>query len=157
MDSSGENIGPDEVDEERSVLDREKEQFQKFLTELENQLDLSSLPAIEDQVAFDTFEAPETKSGKLSLQAVQLLSEAVAKLRQPDVTLEIVLWANMPSASSLKRKLQQSVDLRKEVEQTFWMREDQKTRIRYRVKPWLFADAKRPYMSVILGKEKPSA
>jgi hypothetical protein len=156
MDKSDKNIGPDEVDKVKSVLDHEKEQFQKFLSELDNQLDLNSLAPIEDQVAFDSFEGPDPTTGKMSLHAVQLLSEAVTKLRQPDVTLEIVLWADMPSASSVKRKLDKSVELRKEVERTFWMQADQKKRIRYRVKPWLFADAKRPYMSVILGKQSQS-
>ncbi len=151
-DKSDKHVGPDEKNEHQRVIDREKEQFQKFLAELESQLDLDSLPEIEDQVVFDSFEPPDSATGKLSLHAVQLISEAVSKLREPGVTLEIVLWADMPAASSLKRKLDKSVELRREVERTFWMKANQKTRIRYRVKPWLFADAKRPYLSVILGK-----
>ncbi|QEF97640.1 flagellar motor protein MotD [Stieleria maiorica] len=151
-DDSDKNIGPDEINEQQRVLDREKEQFQKFLTELESQLDLDMLPEIENQVVFDSFERPDPTTGKLSLHAVQLISEAVTKLREPGMTLEIVLWADMPRGSALKRKLDKSVELRKEIERTVWMKASQKSRIRYRVKPWLFADAKRPYLSVILGR-----
>ena len=146
------NVGPDDTDEKQRVIDRDKEQFQKFLTELEQQLDLRNLPKIEDQVVFDSFERPDPETGKLSMHAVKLISQAVTKLREPDVTMEIVLWADMPRGSSLKRKLDESVKLRREVETKFWMKSSQRSRIRYRVKPWLFADAKRPYLSVILGK-----
>ncbi|MCA9136740.1 MAG: hypothetical protein KDB00_08275 [Planctomycetales bacterium] len=151
-DKSDKNIGPDDKNESERVIDREKEQFQKFLNELDEQLDLSTLPKLENQVVFDTFEPSDSKTGKLSLHAVKLISQALTKLREPGVTMEIVLWADMPSASSLKRKLDKSAELRAEVERTFWMKGSVKSRIGYRVKPWLFADAKRPYLSIILGK-----
>lgn len=155
-DKSDKKIGPDDTDEKQRIIDRDKEQFQKFLDELDQQLDLDTLPKLENQVVFDSFEPPDPKTGKMSLHAVRLISEAVTKLREPGMTLEIVLWADMPKGSSLKRKLDQSADFRKEVERTFWMKASQKNRIRYRVKPWLFADAKRPYLSVILGKTSDS-
>ncbi|MEM6469465.1 MAG: flagellar motor protein MotB [Planctomycetota bacterium] len=145
--------GPDEQNNKQRSIDREKEQFQKFLTELENQLDLSSLPPVENQVVFDSFQPNDPTTGRLSMHAVQLISEAVTKLRNSDATLEIVLWADLPSAGSLDRKLAKSRDLREEVERTFWMRSVEKSKVRYRVKPWLFADAKRPYLSVILGEK----
>lgn len=152
LQDSEKKIGPDDENERQRIINREKEAFQKFLAQLEKQLDLKTLRSIENQVVFDSFERPDPKTGKLSLHAVKLISESVNKLRDPDVTMEIILWADMPSASSLGRKMNQSNDLRDEVERTFWMRSDQKSRIRYRVKPWLFTDAKRPYLSVVLGK-----
>lgn len=151
-DNSGKSIGPDDENNNERVVDRDKEQFQKFLTELEEQLDLNTLPKLENQVVFDSFEPSDPKTGKLSLHAVKLISQALTKLREPGITMEIVLWADMPGASSLKRKLDKSTELRSEVERTFWMKGSVKSRIRYRVKPWLFSDAKRPYLSIILGK-----
>lgn len=153
LKDSDKNVGPDDKDEHQRVIDREKEQFQKFLNDLEQQLDLKTLKPIENQVVFDSFARPDAETGKLSMHAVKLISEAVTKLRDPDVTMEIVLWADMPSASALQRKLKKSVDLRGEVERTFWMQANQKARIQYRVKPWLFADARRPYLSVVLGRQ----
>ena len=150
--SSEGSVGPDDENERERVIDRDKEQFQRFLAELEKQLDLKKLKSIEDQVVFDSFERPDPETGKLSMHAVKLISEAVTKLRDPNVTLEIVLWADMPSATSLDRMLKKSAQLRSEVESTFWMQARQKSRIHYRVKPWLFADARRPYLSVVLGK-----
>lgn len=158
MNNPEDNNGPDDKNDHDRSIDREKEQFQKFLTELENQLDLESLPQIENQVVFDSFEPNDPDTGQLSMHAVQLISEGVAKLRGSNMTMEIVLWANLPSASSLNRKLEKSRELRAEVERTFWMRKLEKSKIRYRVKPWLFADAKRPNLSVILGaSSQPSA
>ncbi len=153
-DKSDKNIGPDDEDELTRVIDRDKEQFQKFLAELDSQLDLSALPKIKNQVVFDSFEPPDRETGKLSFHAVKLISQAVTKLREPNMTMEIVLWADIPNASGLKRKMDKSIEVRKEVESSFWMKANQKTRIKYRVKPWLFADAKRPYLSIILAEVK---
>ena len=80
------------------------------------------------------------------------ISQALTKLREPGITMEIVLWADMPGAFSLKRKLDKSTELRSEVERTFWMKGSVKYRIQYHVKPWSFADAKRPCLSIVLGK-----
>ncbi|MCC9602009.1 hypothetical protein LOC67_15715 [Stieleria sp. JC731] len=147
------NFGPDENNNHERVIDRDREQFQKFLTDLEQKIDLKTLPQIEDQVVFDSFQPPDPQTGKLSLQATQLISEALSKMRDERMVMEIVLWANMPKASSLKRTLDKSVEMRTEVESTFWMDQSTRSRIKYRVKPWLFADAKRPYLSVILGRK----
>ncbi|OYP32298.1 flagellar motor protein MotB [Rhodopirellula sp. MGV] len=148
-----ENVGPDENNNNERVVDRDREQFQKFLNDLEEKIDLKTLPQIEGQVVFDSFQPADPKTGKLSLHATQLISEAIAKMRDEKMVMEIVLWADMPKASSLKRTLDKSAAMRKEIESTFWMDQSTRSRIKYRVKPWLFADAKRPYLSVILGRQ----
>jgi flagellar motor protein MotB len=145
-------VGPDEVNEQQRVLDRDREQFQKFLAELEKNLSTETLPTIEDQVAYDSFQPMNRETGGLSRHAMQLLSEAITKLRQPDTSLEIILWASLPSAKNLSENLARSQKLRAEVEQSFWLKPYQRARIRYRVKPWLFSDAKRPVLSIVIGK-----
>ncbi|WP_149498541.1 flagellar motor protein MotB [Roseiconus lacunae] len=148
-----EDVGPDESNNHERVIDRDREQFQKFLKELEEQLDLRTLPQIEDQVVFDSFQPPDPKTGKISRHATQLISETLSKMRDENMVMEIVVWADMPKASALKRTLEKSTKLRNEVESSFWMNQSTRSRIKYRVKPWLFADAKRPQMSIILGRQ----
>jgi hypothetical protein len=146
------NIGPDDTDENQRVLDRDKEQFQKFLDDIEATFGLQTHLPIAAQTVFDSFEPWDRQTGLLSSHAIQLLSESVGKLRQPEVRLEVIVWATMPSGKNLQAKLDKSVRLRAQVEKLFWLNSGQKSRIRYSVKPWLFSDAKRPVVSVVYSK-----
>ena len=153
LDKNQGKVGPDEKGKNERVLDREKEQFQNFLHQLEQEVDLKTLPQLSDQVVIDSFERPDSETGKLSSHASQLISDAITRLRQPNTTMEVILWANMPAAISLNKKMDELKRVRQEVESAYWMNAKQRTRVKYRVKPWLFADAKRPYLSVVIGKE----
>ena len=64
----------------------------------------------------------------------------------------------MPSKANLELKLEKSNIVRDEVMKRFWIKQEDLRRIRFRVKPWLFADAKRPILSVVVSHlDKPSA
>ena len=49
------NVGPDDTDNKDRILDRDKENFQKFLTDIEKKFGLDSNPPISNIVAFDSF------------------------------------------------------------------------------------------------------
>ena len=145
-DQNEQHVGPDDTDENQRIVDRDQEQFQKFLTEIEQKFGLQNHLPIKNQTVFDSFEPWDRSTGSMSMHAVQLLSESVANLRQQDVSIEVIIWATMPSKGDLQRQLTKSVDLRSQVERMFWLKPNEKARIRYRVKPWLFADARRPVL-----------
>jgi hypothetical protein len=88
----------------------------------------------------------------MSRHAMELLSETISKLRQPDLRIEIIVWASVPSQTVITRTVDKSVKLRGQVEKLFWVKPDDRKRINYRVKPWLFSDAKRPQLSVVMSK-----
>ncbi|MEO1526407.1 MAG: flagellar motor protein MotB [Planctomycetota bacterium] len=146
------NVGPDDTDAKDRVKDRQKQQFQKFLAEIESSFGLADQSPVEGQTVVDAFGPIIDLDGEPSRQTIQLLSDAIAKLRQPGTNLEVIVWANMPSQQALERKLKTSERLRGEVEKAFWLSPVERTRIRYRVKPWLFSDAKRPTVSVVYSK-----
>lgn len=143
-------VGPDESGRDR-VKDRGKEQFQKFLSEVESTFGIQDQAPVENQTVVDAFGPIIDLKGKLSRETIELLSDAIAKFRKPNTNLEVIVWANMPSKDSLQRKLKVSERLRAEVEKAFWLSPTQRTRIKYRVKPWLFSDAKRPTISVVFS------
>ena len=149
-------VGPDDTDKSDSIQDREKEQFQKFLSQIEKQFRLDDQPPLTNQTAIDSFEPMDPAAGGLSRHALKILSEAIPKLRQPAGSLEIILWTPMPSPSHMERLLDSSIQVRNEVESLFWLDLDERRRIRYRVKPWLFSDAKRPVLSVIIASREGS-
>ncbi len=152
LDQNESRVGPDDTDENQRILDRDKEQFQKFLDEIEKKFGLQKHTPINNQTVFDSFERWDRETGAIGGHAIELLSETVAKLRQRDVNLEVIIWATMPSKANLERQLAKSVELRSQVENMFWLKPHEKPRIRYRVKPWLFADAKRPVLSVVVSR-----
>lgn len=150
MDAEG-KVGPDDTQEQQRVIDREKEQFQKFLTEIDESYGLKKEKKYTGQTVFDSFEPLKPPEGGISRHAIQLMSDAVSKLRKPDVDIEVILWASMPSPVDMKKKLLLIEEFKSRVETIFWLKDADKKRIRYRVKPWLFADAKRPILSVVLA------
>ncbi len=148
---SSKHVGPDDTDEREAIQDREKEQFQKFLTEVETAFGLRTGEVVKDQTAFDSFEPVKMPDGEFSRHGLELISQALAKLRDPKARVEVILWAEMPSGSELQRKLELADDFREHVEQVFWLKAEDKRRINFRAKPWLFSDAKRPKLSVVVA------
>lgn len=152
LDENEGKIGPDSEGNQERIIDREKEQFQKFLTEIERELGLKTHQPIQDQVVFDSFAAWDGETGGISKHAIHILSDLIPKLRQPDVNLEVIIWASMPSKTILEKQLLKSAQIQTQVESMFWLKATEKVRIKYRVKPWLFSDAKRPVLSVVFSK-----
>ncbi len=146
-------LGPDEENDNERKIDREKENFQRFLHEVDRTFGLKKKPSLVDQVVFDSFELfKEDGTGLLSDHAIQLGSELFPSLRDEKKSIEIIVWATMPSPVIINKHLKMSVDIRKEIESKFWIKPDVKDRIRYTVKPWLFSDAKRPVISFVVGQ-----
>ncbi|MEM7454273.1 MAG: flagellar motor protein MotB [Planctomycetota bacterium] len=145
------NVGPDDTEDKDRILDRDKENFQKFLTEIEHRFGLNSSAPISNIVAFDSFASlkPDT-SAPLSEHALQLASETIPRLHRPKVELEIVIWATMPAQAVIDNSLETSLTVRNQIENAFWLTTGERQRIKYSVKPWLFSDAKRPVISFVI-------
>jgi flagellar motor protein MotB len=146
--------GPDDTDRQDRVINREKESFQKFLKKIEEKFGVEEKKPIADQVVLDSFERLGRGERFLSEHAVNLASELIPKLRQPESQLEIILWTPMPSRSEIERQLEKSYKVRAEIESMFWLKPDMEDRLRYTVKPWLFSDARRPVMSFVMSKTR---
>ncbi len=158
LDKNEEKVGPDDTTEKEDVADRDHEQFQKFLTNIEDNFGLEKHDQVTDQSVFDSFERFNRETGGLSRHAIKILTESIAKLRDDDVSLEVIVWATIPSKANLEIQLKKSNIVRDEVMKRFWIKQKDLRRIRFRVKPWLFADAKRPILSVVVSHlDKPKA
>lgn len=157
LDKNEGKIGPDDTTRNDRIGDRDKEQFQKFLSKLKKEFDVESLPTKVNQVAFDSFARRNKETGGLSDHAMQLLTESLTQLRQPNASVEVILWADIPSKVDMKKHLARSAAVRHEVESKFWIESESKRRIKYRVKPWLFSDAKRPEITIVCSEIRTEA
>ena len=146
------NVGPDDVNKKDQIKDRDNESFQKFLSKVEKKFGLENNASLMNQTAFDSFEKPKSEDDGISRHAIELLTNAIAQLRDPNVSVEVIVWATMPSKTNLEKHLKTTVSMRSKIESMFWLQPEQKKRVRYRAKPWLFADARRPVMSVVISQ-----
>ncbi|MCR9293698.1 MAG: hypothetical protein NXI32_13320 [bacterium] len=149
------DIGPDDSGKDK-IKDRDQEQFQKFLNAVEQDFGLEQQPKTEQQIVIDSFEPIWTKQGALGQHAVQLLAQTIPKLREPNVDMQLIIWASVPSQKNLEVQLVRLEKLKAEVLSKFWIKPSERNRILFRTRPWLFADAKRPVFSIVVAERETS-
>ena len=157
LDKNEGNVGPDNKKARDRIVDADKARFQKFLEQMDKDHGLESKPPTVNQVAFDSFVPFNRQTGAMSDHAIQLAAEIIPKLRNSSARLDIVVWATVPSKSVIDRQMKQVVDVKKEIGEKFWLKENEQRRIRYAIKPWLFSDAKRPIVSFVFSETKDAA
>jgi flagellar motor protein MotB len=145
--------GPDDEDDLQRVLNRQAENFQRFLNEMDYRFQVKSGDPTESQIVFDSFEKIGTDSQSvLGPNAIQLASDAIAQLSNDAFELEIIVWANMPSELALKKANQYALQIEQFIGRTFKFNPDQRRRFSVTAQPWLFVDAARPKVSFVLSR-----
>jgi flagellar motor protein MotB len=149
-------VGPDDTDKKDRIRDRDQDNFQRFLQAMDQNFGLETNPPVVDQIVFDSFASFKQKPWGLSDHAIQLAAEMIPRLRKDDYKLEVIVWTPIPGKVTIDKTLYQSISVKMEIENKFWLKPEERKRIRYGVKPWLFSDAKRPNISFILSKSGPA-
>ena len=147
------NIGPDDENDSERTIDRDKENFQRFLHEIDRHFNLEHRSSVSNQVVFDSFELfkEDDENGILSDHAIQLFAEVAPLLRNDGKFVEIILWASMPSPVVIEKTLYKSDKVMTELKSKFNLNKPNNRQFRVVVKPWLFSDAKRPIISFVVG------
>lgn len=148
------DVGPDDTHKRDQIKDRNRDDFQRFLTQMDREFGIETEPPIIDQVVFDSFASFKQKPWGLSDHAIQLASEMIPRLRKEDYKLEVIIWTPVPGKVTIDKTLYQSINVKMEIENKFWLKPEERKKVRYGVKPWLFSDAKRPLISFILSKSR---
>jgi flagellar motor protein MotB len=144
------SVGPDDQDDNGRIIDRQHDDFKRFLTELEYQYQTSTERPAVNQVVFDSFQMLKPAPQVLDEGSLKLASQAIPMLRSSQYRLEIVVWANTPSSTSLQNALNKVSEIKQQIQGSFMLTPGQKERIQYVAKPWLFADAQRPTVSFVV-------
>lgn len=149
--------GPDEDPDNHRIIDRQMENFKRFLSNVNKDFEVNEMEPTRSQIVFDSFEnlrKPEEGQPHHPLQkdAIQIASEAIMRLGRADFRLEIVVWANMPGKVSLEKAMQNASAIQNQIESIFTLTPDQQARFNVTAKPWLFADAIRPRMSFVISR-----
>ena len=84
--------------------------------------------------------------------AIQLASSAITKLARDDFSLEIVVWARMPSKGCLIEAMDSAEAIRNQIDRSFRLNEAVKSRMNVSAKPWLFSNSTRPRISFVISR-----
>ncbi len=147
------NKGPDAVNDEMRILSRESDEFQRFLNEMQRQFEVHEGAPVHRQIVLDTWaKLGDNAMDLLDSKAIDVASEAISQLANPDVEVELIIWANMPSPKALEHAIERAEMAKQQIGQLFSLSAEQRNRLCFSAKPWLFVDAKRPTVSFVISR-----
>jgi len=144
--------GPDDEDNGVRVIDREQEDFERFVFEMERLYSVESFPKAKGQIVFDSFDRFPTEPPFLTQERRTLCGEVLPLLRSDQYRVDLTVWATTPSVTAWTRAANQAGSLRRELVTVARLSEKQQSRLTCVAKTWPFRDEKRPVMSIVVIK-----
>lgn len=152
-----ERLGPDHDPNALRVVDREQEDFNRFLQQMKSQYPVQSTRERTGEVTFDFFEPLSDEAPLLKPRVAQAVSRMLPVLAQPNREVEITVWATTPSRSAWTRAVEQSAAIADEVADANQLDSLTRRRLRGIGRPWLWSDAQRPVLSVTARSRETSS
>ena len=147
--------GPDDEDNQVRVIDREQDQFDKFMHQVDRVFPVDEQPRTRGEVAFDLFERLEDSPPYLPSSGVRVLAEALPLLRQGDYRAEVIVWATTPAPSAWKRATRQAEKIVKHLVEVTRLDQRQAQRLTGYGRVWIDRKAKRPVLSIVVRRVAP--
>ena len=144
--------GPDEDNDQLRVIDRETEQFERFLAEMERMSKVEPEEKAKGEVVFDIYSPLSPEPPHLKGQAIDAFKQTLPLLRRPDYRDEIIVWATTPSSTAWLRASRQAASIRDQVTTAARLNSDQSRQIIAVGRPWLYSDVKRPVFSLVVRR-----
>jgi flagellar motor protein MotB len=149
--------GPDSDPDDKRIIDRQTENFKRFLANIDKSFSLEETPPTKSQIVLDSFEnLNKPKKGEpyrpLGKSAIRIAAEAIMKLGSDDFKLEVIVWSNMPGEKPMLRTMDKAIGVQEQIDAMFTLTPQQRSRLHVSSKPWLFADAIRPRLSFAISR-----
>lgn len=153
---SEDHLGPDEEIDQQAIIDRQTDDFKRFLSEMRDRFPVTEEPPTKSQIVLDSFEQFNRSENDevvppLGDNAMMVAAQAMMRLGRDDFKLEIVVWANMPSHKALLKATDVAFRIEEQMAGNFALTEEQLGRLRFSAKPWLFSDSPRPKVSFVIS------
>ncbi len=148
----GSALGPDKTDDGVRVIDREKEDFERFINELEKLSELKEQPDVRGEAVFDYFNKMGTDGTLLTEEYRAAMAEVIPLLYQPNYRVEVIVWATTPATSAWKRAAIQAKTITNEIAKLGALKPRQQLRLRGTSKLWFDKKAKRPILTIVTRK-----
>ena len=148
----GNGLGPDDTDNKERIIDRQKDDFHRFLQEIRRLNKLEAQPGIAGEVTFDVLGKLPGEGSPMTPALKETLNGIGPMLRQSDYAIEITVWATTPSQSAWTRSVEQCEALRNEAVRYLRLTPQQQARISAVGRTWISSDIKRPAASITLRR-----
>ena len=132
----GNGAGPHDEDSNGRVIDFQKDNFQRFLTEAEKMSKLESATAIDAEIFTDVLGVLP-HNGPLMNEDIAAVVKGVAKmLRQPNREVELTVWCTAPAEAAWTRAVRQASQLRDEAIKLLKLPLNQQAKLTAVARPW---------------------
>ena len=144
--------GPDKDGDAYMVKDREQDELQRFMQDMEELHKAKEESGVAGEVAFDRMPPlPREQSPMDALMQEQLLRFAPI-MRRRGYELEVRVWATTPAPTAWLRAANQAQELHAGITTFLKLRTDQAKSISVSASPWHSSDVKRPAVSFLLRR-----
>ena len=152
-DLAQKSTGPDDVDDQQRIIDRQEDDFQRFLQEAKRLHEVGQIADVTGEIAFDVLNRLPPKPPYMTEGLRRIILDAAPTLRRPGYSMRLTVWATMPSKAAWLRAVTEAAALRDEV--NVLLREaGVSVPIEAVGQPWISSTVKRPSVSVIMQKLK---
>jgi len=151
-DGTKRGSGPDEEDENLYVRDREMDNFERMLNELERLHSRAQEDEIAGEVTFDRHKKLPIKSPYLDESLKQLLIELRPHLNKENTEAELIVWTPTPSAGAWERSARVAADIQREAIRNLQLNPKQSTRVLSSSRQWSSKELDRPVLSVVIRR-----
>lgn len=144
--------GPDEDDDSLFLRDRELDDFERMLNELERLHSPSQQMQLSGEVAFDWQEPYWDENQQLAPSFRKLMIELRALLNHPRSQLEIVVWISTPRDSNWQKSALVAARVREQLIAYLQLSPVQAKQVICSSRQWMSAKLKRPQLSLVMSK-----
>jgi flagellar motor protein MotB len=148
----GNGVGPDDTDDGGRIINREEEQFSRFLSEIQRVSTLKKEPEIVAEFSLDVFGALPTDGSLMSPELKATLAQVRSAFNSKNYAMEITVWATTPSQSAWSRAAKQASEIRSEAIPYLQVDSVKQQRVSAVGRTWISSKLKRPAVSICLRR-----
>jgi len=145
-------LGPDDDSDTLTVLDRERERFQRFLTEMERLVDRQEEWGEKARASFDLYTPLAKEPPYLTEAHMKVLSAVLPPLRRPGYRVFLIVWAATPKDTAWRRAAAQAQAAADYFAHTAMLDSQARSRLVPLARTWLYSDVRRPVVSIVVAR-----
>ena len=151
-DFEPQGLGPDENANNIRVIDRDADDFERFVNELQRVADVDNLPSVQAESVFDFFTPLNRKAPMLSQAYHEAIAEVLPLLHRSGCAVEVVVWATTPKPTARARATKQAAALAEEIANLARLTPERRNSLTSTGRPWFDEDAERPQLSLYVRR-----
>lgn len=150
--ASNQSLGPDENANKLRVLDREADQLERLLEDLDRRFASTERIETSAEVVIDLFQPLSREGPLLSGAYRQAVLQVASRAIDPDFRVEFTVWATTPNPTAVRRAARQAAQIQQEFYSLLRLGPEHQRRVTATARTWFDSKAKRPIVSLTIRK-----